>query len=236
MIKLFNKDALDFNYSELKVDAIVSDPPYNISLDTNYKKRYKGSEKHDFFITQGCKTKDWESFETDKKIDLSFLFQMNIKKMCLFGLNNYIECVPLDIYYGGSFSVWDKRQDMEGRVIPDTHLSGQFEMIWFYPKRRWDFLRHVFSGVFGTEKEEYKKRIHPTQKPVEVMKWCIEKLKLKEGDTVLDPFMGSGSTGRACQALGLNFIGIEINEGYYKLAEHRLLGGFQKEMFGDSIE
>lgn len=62
---------------------------------------------------------------------------------------------------------------------------------------------------------------HPTQKPVELMKWLIESYS-NEGDTILDPFMGSGTTGVACVQTGRNFIGIEIDPTYYAIAERRI--------------
>jgi DNA modification methylase len=63
---------------------------------------------------------------------------------------------------------------------------------------------------------------HPTQKPVALMLWCFEKLKLKPGDTVFDPYMGSGTTGVAALRAGLNFIGIEIDPTYFAIARKRI--------------
>ncbi len=63
---------------------------------------------------------------------------------------------------------------------------------------------------------------HPTQKALEVMKWCLE-LFSKPGDTVLDPFMGSGTTGVACVLLGRNFIGIERDPEYMRIAQRRIV-------------
>ena len=65
------------------------------------------------------------------------------------------------------------------------------------------------------------KRVHPTQKPVELMEWIIKNYT-NENDTILDCFMGSGSTGVACKKLNRNFIGIEIDEKYFKIAEERI--------------
>jgi hypothetical protein len=62
---------------------------------------------------------------------------------------------------------------------------------------------------------------HPTEKPLNVMEWLVE-LTTNEGDIVLDPFMGSGTTGVACVNTGRNFIGIEIDKGYYEIAERRI--------------
>jgi DNA modification methylase len=61
-------------------------------------------------------------------------------------------------------------------------------------------------------------RYHPTQKPVRVMQWCAE----KTNGSVLDPFMGSGTTGVACMNLGRKFIGIEIEPKYYEIACERI--------------
>jgi len=65
--------------------------------------------------------------------------------------------------------------------------------------------------------------IHSTVKPISVMAWLV-RLVSKEGDTVLDPFMGSGTTGVACRELNRNFIGIELNAEYHKIAESRISG------------
>ncbi|WP_432490738.1 DNA-methyltransferase, partial [Flavonifractor plautii] len=63
---------------------------------------------------------------------------------------------------------------------------------------------------------------HPTQKPVAVMQWIVEHLT-NEGDVVLDPFMGSGSTGVACANLGRGFIGSELDPEYFEISKGRLL-------------
>lgn len=65
-----------------------------------------------------------------------------------------------------------------------------------------------------------KERVeHPTQKPIALMKWCIEILSV---ESVFDPFMGSGTTGVACMQLGRNFIGCEIDPNYFAIAERRI--------------
>lgn len=64
-------------------------------------------------------------------------------------------------------------------------------------------------------------RQHPTEKPVGLMEWCILNFT-KNGDTVLDPFMGSGTTGVACSKTNRNFVGIEINQSYFDIARKRI--------------
>jgi len=71
----------------------------------------------------------------------------------------------------------------------------------------------------GANAKDTPIRVHPTQKPIELMKWCID---MVEGATILDPFMGSGTTGVACVQTGRNFIGIEIDPTYFAIAEKRI--------------
>ena len=63
---------------------------------------------------------------------------------------------------------------------------------------------------------------HPCSKPRSVMSWLVQRLSVKKTDTILDPFMGSGTTGVVCKELERNFIGIEISPEYYKIAERRI--------------
>ena len=71
------------------------------------------------------------------------------------------------------------------------------------------------------EIREHRIGQHPTQKPVRLLERIIA-LVTQPGDTIIDPFMGSGTTGVACVQTGRNFIGIEIDEGYFKIAEKRI--------------
>ena len=77
---------------------------------------------------------------------------------------------------------------------------------------------------------ETKDRAHPTQKPVPLMRWCIQ--QFPKAQTILDPFMGSGTTGVACVKQGRKFIGIEIDEGYFDIACERIRKAYaQPDMF-----
>lgn len=73
----------------------------------------------------------------------------------------------------------------------------------------------------GANAKDTPKRYHPTQKPVTLMVWIIERWT-NPGDTILDPFMGSGTTGVACVQTGRNFIGIEIEPKYFEIAQKRI--------------
>jgi site-specific DNA-methyltransferase (adenine-specific)/modification methylase len=102
------------------------------------------------------------------------------------------------------FLVWDK-------VQPEDFSLAMCEMAWTSLKSPAKlFKRHVAS--YGKE--------HPTQKPVELMRWCVA--KAGEPTSVVDPFMGSGTTGVACMQLGRKFIGIEIERKYFDIACERI--------------
>jgi len=92
------------------------------------------------------------------------------------------------------------------------------EMAW--TSFDWGTLRIFDYAIAGSEIKEH--RFHPTQKPLAVMKWCIG-LCSKEGDTILDPFCGSGTTLVAAVQTGRNAIGIEISEEYCAMSRKRLL-------------
>ncbi len=73
-------------------------------------------------------------------------------------------------------------------------------------------------------------KVHITQKPEALMRWCIELCELPRGSTIFDPFMGSGTTGVACMELGFNFIGCEIDPDYFAIAEKRIKQASMQEV------
>ena len=125
--------------------------------------------------------------------------------------------VPTIIWGGNYFHVppakcwlvWDKETQgvttFADCELAWTNLDGSVRMV-----------RHLWSGPYMKVKEV---RDHPTQKPVRVMQWCVEKTK---STIILDPFMGSGTTGVACMNLGRKFIGIEIEPTYFATSCERI--------------
>jgi DNA modification methylase len=88
--------------------------------------------------------------------------------------------------------------------------------------------RHaVIDSVMNAQLNSDQFFEHPTQKPIKLIRRLVEKIS-KEGDTILDPFMGSGTTGVACVQTGRNFIGIEIEPKYYEIAEKRIIEAQQQ--------
>ena len=90
-------------------------------------------------------------------------------------------------------------------------------------------LQLLWNGCMRVER--HIAREHPTQKPVALMEWCIKHLP-DTAQTILDPFMGSGTTGVACVNLGRKFIGIELDPGYFDIACKRITDAHrQADMF-----
>lgn len=117
-----------------------------------------------------------------------------------------------------SVLVWDKCWIGPGGkkgLRPSYELVALFAMPDFALENRglYDIQQFKWSSI--------KPHGHPAEKPVDLMKWIVEQ-STKEGDTVLDLFMGSGTTGEACAVTGRNFIGMELDPGYFETAKRRI--------------
>ncbi len=124
---------------------------------------------------------------------------MRVSKHQIIWGGNYFDLRP-----SKGFIVWDKKQG-------EDFSSAMCELAWCSMQKPAKMFS--YSARYARE--------HPTQKPLDLMKFCIAFLP-DEVITILDPFMGSGTTGVACVQTGRNFIGIEIDEGYFKIAEKRI--------------
>lgn len=96
-------------------------------------------------------------------------------------------------------------------------LRSNYEDLRRYFSPKQDYTDVWTTNITQSSEEQF----HPTQKPISIIQRMVE-TSTKQGDTVLDPFMGSGTTGVACINLGRKFIGIELDEGYFKIAEKRI--------------
>jgi site-specific DNA-methyltransferase (adenine-specific) len=196
------------------IDAVVTDPPYGMKLNTDFSgmknnSNFKNGKSNGAWVPTG---NTYEPVIGDDKEFDPTIFLLG-KQQVFFGCDYFYDKLPK----GGSVSIWDKRLSESS----DKAFGSCYETIWFSKKRKKDFIRHKWFGCFGTEKEDIKKRIHPTQKPIGVMEWCISKLD-KNVETILDPFMGVGSCGIAAINLGKKFIGIEIDKKYFDLSVDRI--------------
>ena len=185
------------------VDAVVTDPPYGIGYKPDWNK-WNGQPSNFRVITNDDKPFDPAPF-------------LDFPTVVLFGANYYASRLP-----DGGWICWDKRLDAR----KDRMIGSSFELAWFRSKKtnmKTLMIRVLHGGVINADSKtgNNEKRVHPTQKPVEVMTRIIEKLT-HPGDLILDPFCGSGTTGVACVQTGRRFIGIEIDPGYADIARARI--------------
>jgi DNA modification methylase len=181
------------------VDAVITDPPYGINMDG-------GTDG--FGIRSGRRyVSKWDSQPPTKK---TFDIITGMAKVCvIFGGNYFSDRLPVSTHW----IVWDKVGEMKFQ-----NPFSDCELIWTNLKKKTTKKYIVIQQGFVAEEKE---RFHPTQKPVKLMTSIIEDYT-NEGDVVLDPYMGSGSTGVACAKLGRKFIGIEIDKDYFGIAEKRI--------------
>ena len=135
------------------------------------------------------------------------------KQQCIFGGNFF------DLPKTESWLVWYKQ--------PFLKSQAECELVWTSLKIKPKVLHYRYAGNCegypDKLKVDYKKKsLHPTQKPQEVMEWCLK--FFPDAETVLDPFMGSGTTGVACKNLNRKFIGIEQDPTYFQIAKERING------------
>lgn len=181
-------------------DLLLTDPPYGIN--ENSKKQKTRSNL--------AKPTDYGEFNWDKKISNEYLLllQCIAKSQIIFGGNYYADKLPPN----SCWLVWDK--DNGSSDFADCELA------WTNLKKAVRLFRYRWSGMLQQNMKNKDKRVHPTQKPLSLMKWCIE--LAGDVNTIIDPFMGSGTTLRAAKDLGKKAVGIDIDERYCEIAAERL--------------
>ncbi len=97
---------------------------------------------------------------------------------------------------------------------------SEIEIAWTNTITRAKGFRHLWAGALRASEKGADVRMHPTQKPIALLEWCLK--FTPDAKTILDPFMGSGTTGVACMNLGRKFIGIEIEKKYFDIACERI--------------
>lgn len=131
------------------------------------------------------------------------------KNQVIFGGNYFADLLPPTSCY----IVWDKQND--GNDFADCELA------WCSSKSAVRVIRYRWSGMLQGNMKMKEKRIHPTQKPLPVIEWILNKYT-KEGDLILDPFAGSCTTAVACHKLNRRYICAEKDEEYFNLGVQRL--------------
>ena len=196
---IYHGDCLEILPALPKVDLVLTDPPYGM----NYKPAMspKGGKwaKHHRLPVIG----DDSPFDPEPVLALCV-------PSILWGAQWYCDVLPIS----GGWLVWDKRRN--GTVNPDF-VASDCELAWSNIIGRVKTFQHLWAGL--TRDSEIGVHLHPTQKPLELMRWCIGLANSPQ--TILDPFLGSGTTAVAAMMLGRRFIGIEIEEKYCEIAAKR---------------
>jgi site-specific DNA-methyltransferase (adenine-specific) len=202
-------------YQDKYFELAIVDLEYCIGVSKPTKKKSTIKQKNGTLLNvkqSNYEQKEWD-FKKSSQEYLNELFRVS-QKQIIFGGN----------YYGlsGGYLVWDK---MNG----DSDQYG-VEMAWLSFTQRTDIVRYLWSGMFqgatiGTnaiecskqigDKSKNEKRIHPTQKPVALYKWILDKYA-KQGDKILDTHLGSMSIAIACHDYNFELVGCELDEDYFK--------------------
>jgi site-specific DNA-methyltransferase (adenine-specific) len=120
----------------------------------------------------------------------------------------------------------DIAEAAQGRCCGDGNSDfADCELAWTNLPKAVRIFRHMWNGMLRASERGYP-RVHPTQKPVALIEWCITQIAAPQ--SVLDPFMGSGTTGVACANLGRQFIGIEIEAKYFDIACERIDAAYRQ--------
>ncbi|MFT8477716.1 MAG: DNA methyltransferase [Liquorilactobacillus sp.] len=211
MIDLQKGDCLELmkKIPSNSIDLILTDSPYGINFQSNYRKN-----KH--LKIQNDSNLDWLDhfvFECNKVLK-------NDSALMMFSSWHHVDYFKASIekYFKiKNILIWEKNNtgmgDLKGQFAP------KYEFIFFAVKGK-----PLLKGKRDSDILNFKKtgnKLHPTQKPVDLLKYLINKLT-DESNTVLDPFMGSGSTGVACVNTNRDFIGMELDDEYFKIAQKRI--------------
>ena len=178
---------------ENSVQLILTDPPYGI----DYSGRGRPKE-----IIRDRLVNDAD------EMNLQFLLSRPELKI-VWGAQNFLRQLP----NLGRWLCWDKRLTEKA----DKMLGSAFELAWCSRESGYYKMYRVLHGGSYNADAFGVRRVHPTQKPAKLMRKIIEDFT-KPGDTVFDPFMGSGTTGIASRQMGRSFIGIEIAPNYFEIA------------------
>ena len=211
MVDLRLGDCLELmkNIPDGSVDLVLTDPPYGIDFQSNFRKNKFNKIENDIAVNaeflDECKRvlKDTGAFYCFTRWDVYPSWIEQIRKR--FKVKNCI------VWFKRGGGLWDLKK---GYIY-------NHEFIIYCAEKNHRLNGKRRNDVFEFEKDAPSTYVHPTQKPVSLLKEIIERSS-NDGGVVLDCFMGSGSTGVACVNTNRNFIGIELDDGYFNIAKKRI--------------
>lgn len=192
----------------VECDAVVTDPPYGIAkarhrTNTGGKRSAGGAAAKRMF----CNTLDEWDRETLTRDDVAMLLAC-AKDAVIWGGNYLADKLPPSM----GWLFWDK--------VNDGKTFSHGELAWTTRNGALRVKRHRWDGMLRDG--DNADIVHPTQKPIEIMAWCMDETRIDAGALVLDPFAGSGTTGVACIRTGRRFVGIERDAGHFATMRARL--------------
>ena len=217
-VKLYNDDYLNVlkDVDDNSIDLVVTDPPYEVitgGKNGGVKGKPSGILKENKQLMESIPKADlWlsECFRVMKDGTHIYIMTNTLN------LTNYLNIINDVGFKLHNLLVWNKNN-----TTPNRWYMKNCEYVIFARKGFAKSINnpssqtvHNFDNIIGNKQ-------HPTEKPVELMKLYVGNSS-QVGDTVLDPFMGSGSTGVACKELGRNFIGVELDKQYFDIATKRI--------------
>ena len=218
-IKLYNGDCLELmkNIPDDSVDLVLTDPPYLCDYSrhdskSRFSKKIKNDENNS--ANEGMIEKYLQECHRIMKDNTAIYFFCNYKKIDFF--KQQIEIAGFNLK---NIIIWDKQKNGMGDL--STTFGYSYEFIIFASKGQPKIRGKRISDVWQFARVKPKEQEHQNQKPVDLLIQAIEKSS-DEGAVVFDGFMGSGSCGVACINANRNFIGIELDKGYFEIAEKRI--------------
>jgi site-specific DNA-methyltransferase (adenine-specific) len=211
---LYAGDCLALRHLIPATAAIVTDPPYGINAVTRGRAfgSNNAARRNEYLPIAG----DDQPFDPSPWLDYPIVV--------LFGANHYASRLP----DSPGWLVWDKRDGHASNPLADC------EMAWTNQHRPARLLSHRWMGM--VRDSEHGPRLHPSQKPVALMAWALDRAQVPPGALVADPYCGAGATGVAVLNRGGTFTGIEREPAYLPIIARRLAaaeaGGVQLELIG----
>lgn len=181
-----------------EADLVLADPPYGMSLDTDRRTR-----------SNACHSVSYPPIIGDDKPFEPGPF-LGYPGVILWGANYYADKLPPR----GSWLVWDKRDGGTPDDGADAELAWMDGVKGTVPR----LFAHKWRGMIKASERD-QRRVHPSQKPVDLMGWCLS--FFPDARLVFDPFVGSGPVLRACKDRGIHVIGAELVEEYCEVAAQR---------------
>lgn len=202
------------------IDLIVTDPPYRTISGGNKSDKWKSGYASSVLYKNDGKIFDNNNIEfSDWLPEVYRVLKDGTHFYCMtnvLNINKIIVEAEKVGFYLHNILVWEKNTANANRWY-----MKNCEFTLFFKKGKAKTINNPSSKMIHKFNNPVGNKLHPTQKPVELMQFYITNSS-KENETVLDPFMGSGSTGVACVNTNRNFIGIELDNNYFNIAKERI--------------